>query len=122
MSQSVILSCKVNSLPHSPHFYDLIKESFSKTLWEKEKMLVTSIFSFSHNNFYPFQREFLYLSYIFNLSSASAFNLDQSKILSFGKELIYSVDESATLNLTRTLLEFLVFKLFYWQKLLEKTL
>ena len=24
-----------------------------KTFWEKEKMLVTSIFSFSHNVFYP---------------------------------------------------------------------
>ena len=37
-----------------------------KTLWEKEKMLVTSIFSFS---------------------SAKAFNLDQTKILPFGKGL-----------------------------------
>ena len=29
------------------------EEDFRKTLWEKEKMLVTSIFSFSHNVFYP---------------------------------------------------------------------
>ena len=28
-----------------------------KTLWEKEKMLVTSIFSFFHNVFYPFTRQ-----------------------------------------------------------------
>ena len=27
------------------------KEALIKTLWEKEKMLVTSIFSFSHNVF-----------------------------------------------------------------------
>ena len=30
------------------------KQDFLKTLWEKEKLLVTSNFSFSHNNFYPF--------------------------------------------------------------------
>ena len=29
------------------------KKCLLKTLWEKEKMLVTSIFSFSHNIFYP---------------------------------------------------------------------
>ena len=36
-----------------------------KTLWEKEKMLVTSIFFFSHNVFYQSQKEFLFLSYIY---------------------------------------------------------
>ena len=46
-------------------FNDPEKEAFLKTLWEKEKMLVTSIFSFSHNVFYPSQKEFLYLSYIY---------------------------------------------------------
>ena len=49
-------------------------------MWEKEKMLVTSIFSFSHNIFYNSQNKF----YFFNLFflSANASNLDQSKILS----------------------------------------
>ena len=28
-------------------------KTFLKTLWEEEKMLVTSISSFSHNVFYP---------------------------------------------------------------------
>ena len=32
------------------------KQTLLKTLWEKEKMLVTSIFSFSHNVFYPFPK------------------------------------------------------------------
>ena len=32
------------------------RSSLLKTLWEKEKMLVTSIFSFSHNVFYPIKR------------------------------------------------------------------
>ena len=40
------------SYPHTiPTFNDPEKEGFLKTLWEKDKMLVTSIFSFSHNVF-----------------------------------------------------------------------
>ena len=35
-----------------------------KTLREKEKILVTSIFSSTHNVFYPSQEEFLFLIYI----------------------------------------------------------
>ena len=49
-------------------------------------MLVTSIFSFSHNVFHQSQTEICFkVSFI--LSSANAFNLDQSKNLSFGKVL-----------------------------------
>ena len=55
-------------------------------------MLVTSIFSFSHNIFYPSQFQFQFLSHIFFFfSSANAFNLDQSKYLLFGKELTHSL-------------------------------
>ena len=39
--------------------------SLLKTLWEKEKMLVTSIFSFSHNVFYPSLNKFQFFSYIY---------------------------------------------------------
>ena len=49
-------------------------------------MLVSSIFSFSHNVFYHFQKKFNF-SVTFILSSANAFYLDQSKILLFGTEL-----------------------------------
>ena len=49
-------------------------------------MLLTSIFTFSHNVFYPSQKEFLLLS-MYILLSANAFNLDHSKSLSFSKEL-----------------------------------
>ena len=49
-------------------------------------MLVTSIFSFTHNVFYPLKTNFNF-SVTFILSSANAFNLDLTKILSFGKEL-----------------------------------
>ena len=51
-------------------------------------MLVTSIFFFSHNVFYPMKHNFNVLSYIeFNLSSSNAFNLGKPKILSSGKGL-----------------------------------
>ena len=43
----------------------LKKRPLLKTLWEKEKMLVTSIFSFSHNVFYPFQTNFIFFIHIY---------------------------------------------------------
>ena len=67
----------------------LKKRAFWKTLLEWEKMLVTSIFSFSHSVFYSStlsRREITILA-SFNLSSANAFNFENSKILSFSKEL-----------------------------------
>ena len=57
-----------------------------KILWEKEKMLVTSIISFFHIVFYPIKEIIIILRTLI-LSSANAFNLDQAKILSFGKVL-----------------------------------
>ena len=40
-----------------PIFKDPKGEACRKRQWEKEKMLVTSIFSFSHNVFYPIKTE-----------------------------------------------------------------
>ena len=80
----------VNHFIHSTLYHTILnfnnakEKNLLKTLWEKEKMLVTSIFSFSRNVFYPSQKEFLCLSHIY-LSSAKASNLDKSKILLFGK-------------------------------------
>ena len=45
----------VNPFPNKPWFLRVCSVSLLKTLWEKEKMLVTSNFSFSHSVFYPFQ-------------------------------------------------------------------
>ena len=55
----------LNSFPHNPEILQPDKRKLLKTLWGKEKMLVTSIFSFSRNVFYSFH----------------------NKILSFGKDL-----------------------------------
>ena len=81
---------RFNSLPHNPHFQRPWKRRLLKILWEKEKMLVTSITSissFSH-----------YVSYSLN-NKLSKFEQDlfcrlpvhqvlsRCTILSFGKEL-----------------------------------
>ena len=44
----------VNPFPNKPWFLRVCGKSLLKTLWEKEKLLVTSKFSFSHSVFYPF--------------------------------------------------------------------
>ena len=43
-----------NPFPHNDIFLCPWETSLLKTLWEKEKLLVTSNFSFSHIVFYPF--------------------------------------------------------------------
>ena len=50
-------------------------------------MLVTSIFSFSHNGFLPKQNTNLKFWVTFILLSSNPFNLDLTQILSFGKGL-----------------------------------
>ena len=48
-----------------PTFNNPEKENLLKTLWEKKKMPVTSIFSFSCSVFYRSQQKFLFLSDIY---------------------------------------------------------
>ena len=45
--------------------YRQVGTSLLKTLWEKEKMLVTSIFPFSHNIFFPIKDKSKHLCYIY---------------------------------------------------------
>ena len=58
----ISLFCYVNPFPNKPWFLRVYSTSLLKTLWEKEKLLVTSNFSFSHSVFYLFEE----LSAIFN--------------------------------------------------------
>ena len=44
----------ISPFPNKPWFLSICRTSLLKTLWEKEKFLVTSNFSFSHSVFYPF--------------------------------------------------------------------
>ena len=43
----------LNPFPNNPWFLPVCSTSLLKTLCEKEKLLVTSSFSFSHSVFYP---------------------------------------------------------------------
>ena len=43
-----------NPFPNKPWFLRVCRTSLLKTLWEKEKLLVRSNFSFSHSVFYLF--------------------------------------------------------------------
>ena len=45
----------LNPFPHNDAFWCPWETSLLKRLWEKEKLLVTSNFSFSHSVFYPFR-------------------------------------------------------------------
>ena len=69
-------SKRVNPFPNNPWFLRVCCTSLLKTLWEKEKFLVTSKFSFSHSFFYPFVE----LSAIF-----IPFEIVVCKFLQFGK-------------------------------------
>ena len=44
----------VNPFPHNDTFWRPCETGLFETLWEKEKLLVTSNFSFTHCVFYPF--------------------------------------------------------------------
>ena len=44
----------LNPFLNKPWFLRVCSTRLLKTLWEKEKLLVTSNFSFSHSIFYPF--------------------------------------------------------------------
>ena len=45
----------INPFPNKPWFLHVCSTTLLKTLWEKEKLLATSNFSFSHSVFYLFE-------------------------------------------------------------------
>ena len=81
--------CNLNPFPNKPWFLRVCSTRLLKTLWEKEKLLLTSNFSFSHSVFKPIQVKIITLANFIS-SSANAFNLDKSRILSSRKEFIKS--------------------------------
>ena len=73
-----------------PLFLRVCSTSFLKTLREKEKLLVSSNFSFYQSVFYLFGELFIPFSTNLKLlyhSYASSFGFEESKNLSFGKGL-----------------------------------
>ena len=77
---------RINPFRHNDTFWRLWERSLLKTLWEKEKLLLEAISPFP-TMFSTLSKTEIINFLTFNLSSANAFNLDSSKILSFGKEL-----------------------------------
>ena len=73
-------------LLHYPEFKLPRKRSLLKTLWEKEKMPLASIFSLSHIVFYPYRKKIIFFRKCI-LSSVNAFNLDNTESLSFVKRV-----------------------------------
>ena len=69
------------------HFTVLCQKHFENIVGKGENAgNITSVFFFSHNVFFTSQKEIL--------SSANAFNLDQSEILSCCKELIFTIQQN----------------------------
>ena len=76
---------RFNPFPNKPWFLHDCSTSLLKTLWEKEKLLVTSNFSFSHSVFSLLEN---FLGFSTNLklsSSANPLSLEESIICLFGK-------------------------------------
>ena len=69
-----------------PWFLRVYRTNLLKTLWEKEKLLVTSNFSFSHSISYPFQ-ELSAIFIKFKTVVSKLFQFGRVQNLSFGKEL-----------------------------------
>ena len=73
-----------HKFPKKPCFSCVCITSLLKTLWEKEKLLVTSNFSFSHSVFYLFV-ELSAIFIKFEIVVCKLFQLGESKIYHFGK-------------------------------------
>ena len=71
---------------NQPWFLHVCSTNLSKTLWEKEKLLVKSNFSFSHSVFFILLENFLPFSSNLKLSSANSFSFEESKICCLGKD------------------------------------
>ena len=82
---SVAMKKTADLFPNKPLVLRVCNTSLLKTLWEKEKLLVTSNFSFSHIVFFFLWENFLPFSSYLKLSSANPFNSEESKMCGLGK-------------------------------------
>ena len=75
---------RFKTFANNPCFLCVCRTGLLKTPWKKEKLLVTSNFSFSHSVFYPYREPSATLINL-KLSSANSFTLEESKICRLGK-------------------------------------
>ena len=82
--QKIVLGYRVNPFQNKPWFLHVCSTSLLKTLWEEEKLLMMSNFSFSHSVFYPFGE--LSARFInFKIVVCNLFQFGRVQTLSFGK-------------------------------------
>ena len=74
----IVIWERVNPVPNKPWFLHVCSKSLLKTLWEKEKFLITSNFFFSHSVFYSFG-ELCHFHQNLKLSSANSLNFVESE-------------------------------------------
>ena len=74
--KGINISVQFNPFPNKPWFLRVCNTSLLKILWEKEKLLVTSNFSFSHRVFYPF-RELSAIFIIFKIVVCKLFEFQR---------------------------------------------
>ena len=75
----------INLFPNKPWFLRVCSKSLLKTMWEKEKLLLMSNFSFSPTVFSNHVENFLPLSSNLKFSSANSFSVEESEICWFVK-------------------------------------
>ena len=80
-----LCSLRVNLFPNKPWFLGVSSTSLLKALWEKEKLLVTSNFSFSHSVFFYLFGEHSVVFIKFEIFDCKLFSLEESKICCLGK-------------------------------------
>ena len=85
--QSIVCEKGFNPFPHNDTFWCLWERSLLKSFGEKEKLLIQAISPFP-TMFSTLTKTEIIIFVIFNLSSANAFNLVWSNILSCGKGLM----------------------------------
>ena len=88
----------INPFPNKPCFLCVCSTSLWKTLWDEEKLIVTSTFSFSHSVFCWFG-ELLPFSSNLKLSSANSVRFVESKIVvwervNWANQIIYNSNNS----------------------------
>ena len=77
----------LNSFPNKPLLLRVCSRSILKTLWEKEKLLVTSNFSFSHSVFYLLE-ELSAISIKFEIVACKLIHFGRVYNSSFAKEYV----------------------------------
>ena len=101
---------KVNPFQNKPWFLHVCSTSRLKTLWEKEKLLITSNFSFSHSIFHPFRE----------IVVCQIFQFGRVLNLSFGKGLSSFVPTLNQLHYLQMFIQIWTFWIFFFKGCIGK--